>query len=116
MQARSLCDPERIPTVADPRRTVKDGWPAESPKTPPISALLATARSRTHNVDAGVPTVEKFNAVDGYVHERLAISAGRKHGRAGRDWTTRYTHGWITRLGVYRLTGNVRGATAHARR
>lgn len=58
----------------------------------------------------------KFNAVDGYVHERLAIFASRKHGRAGRNWTTRYTYGWITRLGVYRLTGNVRGATAHASR
>lgn len=58
----------------------------------------------------------KFNAVDGYVHERLAIFASRKHGLAGRNWTTRYTYGWITRLGVYRLTGNVRGATAHASR
>jgi hypothetical protein len=58
----------------------------------------------------------KFNAVDGYVHERLAIFASRKHGLAGRNWTTRYTYGWITRLGVYRLTGNVRGATAHAQR
>jgi RNA-directed DNA polymerase len=59
----------------------------------------------------------KFNAVDGYVHERLAIFAGRKHGLAGRNWTTRYTYGWITRLlGVYRPTGNVRGAPAHAQR
>ncbi|MEU4302160.1 group II intron maturase-specific domain-containing protein [Kitasatospora aureofaciens] len=39
----------------------------------------------------------KFNAVDGYVHERLAIFASRKHGLAGRNWTTRYTYGWITR-------------------
>jgi RNA-directed DNA polymerase len=45
----------------------------------------------------------KFNAIDGYVHERLAIFASRKHGLAGRNWTTRYTYGWITRLGVYRL-------------
>jgi len=58
----------------------------------------------------------KFNAVDGYVHERLAIFASRKHGLKGRNWTTRYTYGWITRLGVYRLTGNVRGAPAHAQR
>ena len=28
----------------------------------------------------------------------------------GRNWTTRFTYGWITRLGVYRLTGTVRGA------
>lgn len=58
----------------------------------------------------------KFNAVDGYVHERLAIFASRKHGLRGRNWTTRYTYGWISRLGVYRLTGNVRGATVHAQR
>jgi group II intron reverse transcriptase/maturase len=61
-------------------------------------------------------SARKFNAVDGYVHERLAIFASRKHGLAGRNWTTRYTYGWITRLGVYRLTGNVRGGTAHAQR
>ncbi len=28
----------------------------------------------------------KFNAVDGYVHERLAILASRKHGLRGRNW------------------------------
>ncbi|MFD7057019.1 group II intron maturase-specific domain-containing protein [Streptomyces mirabilis] len=58
----------------------------------------------------------KFNVVDGYVHERLAIFASAKHGLAGRNWTTRFTYGWITRLGVYRLTGNVHRATAHASR
>lgn len=58
----------------------------------------------------------KFNVVDGYVHERLAIFASAKHRLAGRNWATRFTYGWITRLGVYRLTGNVRRATAHASR
>lgn len=58
----------------------------------------------------------KFNAVDQYVHERMAIFASRKHGLAGRNWTTRYTYEWISRLGVFRLTGNVRGATVHAQR
>ncbi|MFF4763167.1 group II intron reverse transcriptase/maturase [Streptomyces sp. NPDC001292] len=58
----------------------------------------------------------KFNAVDGYVHERLAIFASRKHRLRGRNWTTRFTYEWITRLGVYRLTGNVHRATAHASR
>ncbi|MFI6731259.1 group II intron reverse transcriptase/maturase [Streptomyces sp. R-74717] len=58
----------------------------------------------------------KFNAVDGYVHERLAIFASRKHGLKGRNWTTHYTYEWTTRLGVYRLTGNVRGVAAHAQR
>ncbi|MFD5514040.1 group II intron maturase-specific domain-containing protein [Streptomyces sp. NPDC127051] len=58
----------------------------------------------------------KFNAADGCVHERLAIFASRKHRLRGRNWTTRFTYGWITRLGVYRLTGNVHRATAHASR
>ncbi|WP_457778644.1 group II intron maturase-specific domain-containing protein [Streptomyces mirabilis] len=30
----------------------------------------------------------KFNAVDGYAHERLAIFASRKDGLAGRNWST----------------------------
>jgi RNA-directed DNA polymerase len=58
----------------------------------------------------------RFNAVDSYVHERLAIFASRKHGLAGRNWTTRYSKGWLDRLGVFRLTGNVHWATAHAKR
>lgn len=58
----------------------------------------------------------KFNAVDGYVNERLAIMASRKYGLAGRNWATRFTSGWVTRLGVYRLTGTVRRVTVHAKR
>jgi hypothetical protein len=58
----------------------------------------------------------KYSAVDGHVHERLAILASRKHGLWGRNWATRFTYGWITRLGVYRLTGTVRRVTAHASR
>jgi group II intron reverse transcriptase/maturase len=58
----------------------------------------------------------KFTAVDSYVHERLAIFASRKHGRPGRNWTTRYTKRWLDRLGVARLSGNVHWAKAHASR
>ncbi|MER5914505.1 reverse transcriptase domain-containing protein [Streptomyces sp. NPDC001982] len=58
----------------------------------------------------------KFHAMDRYVHERLAIFASRKHGRTGRNWATRYDGGWLTRLGVFRLSGNVHWATAHASR
>ena len=56
----------------------------------------------------------KFNAVDGYVHERLAKLASVKHGIPGRNWTTRFTYGWLTELGIYRLTGTVRYWSAHA--
>ena len=63
----------------------------------------ATARSRTERPVAAVvadlnPVLRgwagyfrngnsgrKFNAVDGYVHERLAIFASRKHGRRGPE-------------------------------
>ncbi|MBT2423796.1 hypothetical protein J7F01_15245 [Streptomyces sp. ISL-22] len=34
----------------------------------------------------------KSNAVDGYVHERLAIFASRKHRLRGRNWATRFTY------------------------
>jgi len=56
----------------------------------------------------------KFSAVDGYVHERLAKLASVKHGLSGRNWTTRFTYGWLTTLGVYRLTGTVRRWSANA--
>jgi hypothetical protein len=58
----------------------------------------------------------KFAAMDRYVHERLAIFTSRKHGLTGRNWATRYNGGWLTRLGVFRLSGNVHWATAHASR
>lgn len=56
----------------------------------------------------------KFNAVDSYVHERLAKLASVKHGLPGRNWTTRFTYGWLTELGIYRLTGTVRYWGANA--
>ena len=50
----------------------------------------------------------KFQTVDGYVHLRLARLASTKHGLHGRNWTTRFTYGWLTDLGIYRLSGTVR--------
>jgi group II intron reverse transcriptase/maturase len=58
----------------------------------------------------------KFNAVDSYVHKRLAKLASVKHGLSGRNWTTRFTYGWLTDLGIYRLTGTVRYWAANASR
>jgi len=55
-----------------------------------------------------------FNVVNGYVHERMAILASNKHGRSGRNWTTRFNYGWFTSLGVYRLTEMVHHWSAHA--
>ena len=61
-------------------------------------------------------SARKFAAIDGYLHERLAIWTSSKHGRHGRNWQSRYTAAWLARLGVYRLSGKVRYATAHASR
>ena len=61
-------------------------------------------------------STRKFSAIDSYVNMRLAMLASAKHGRNGRGWKTRYTHGWASSLGVHRLTGTVRYTTAHARR
>jgi len=58
----------------------------------------------------------KFNVVNSYVHERMAILASNKHGRSGRNWATRFNYRWFTSLGVYRLTGMVQYGSAHALR
>ena len=56
----------------------------------------------------------KFNAIDSYVHQRLAKLASVKHGLPGRNWATRFTSRWLTDLGIYRLTGTVRHWAANA--
>ncbi len=50
----------------------------------------------------------KFNSVDSYVALRMAILASDKYGLQGRNWATRFTYGWLTDLGIYRLAGKVR--------
>lgn len=56
----------------------------------------------------------KFSEIDGYVNERMAMLASAKHGLSGRNWTTRFTYGWLSDLGIYRLVGTVRYGSAHA--
>jgi RNA-directed DNA polymerase len=58
-------------------------------------------------------SARKFAHVDAYVHERLAIFASIKHGLHGRNYH-RFDWGWFTGLGVYLLSGRVRGGAAHA--
>jgi RNA-directed DNA polymerase len=50
----------------------------------------------------------KFLAIDSYVHLRMAKLASKKYGLHGRNWATRFTYGWLTGLGIYRLGGKVR--------
>ena len=61
-------------------------------------------------------SAERFSQIDRYVNERLAILASAKHGLTGRNWVTRFNHGWCTKIGVYRLTGTVKPTTAYASR
>jgi len=56
----------------------------------------------------------KFGAIDSYVHLRIAKPASKKYGLHGRHWATRFTYGWLTDLGIYRLGGKVRYRAASA--
>ena len=56
----------------------------------------------------------KFNTIDSYVHQRMARLASTKYGLHGRNWATRFTHGWLTDVGIYRLTRKVRYRAASA--
>ena len=53
----------------------------------------------------------KFQQVDDYVRERLALFLSKKTGRAGRH-RQRYTREYFKRLGVYQLAGTVKWHTA----
>jgi group II intron reverse transcriptase/maturase len=59
---------------------------------------------------------QKFDTIDSYINERLAILASAKHGLQGRNWVTRFNYEWCTNLGVYRLGGTVKPTTAFASR
>jgi RNA-directed DNA polymerase len=62
-------------------------------------------------------SARKFADIDSYAHERLAIFASTKHGlRYHRNWTHRFTWAWSRGLGVYQLSGRVRGGATHALR
>jgi len=50
----------------------------------------------------------KFAVIDSYVHLRMSKLASVKYSTRHRLRATRFNYGWLTGLGVYRLTGNVR--------
>jgi RNA-directed DNA polymerase len=60
-------------------------------------------------------SADKFDEIDGYVRERLAILASAKR-LQGRNWVNRFNYKWTTQLGVYRLSGTVRPTLAFASR
>ena len=56
-------------------------------------------------------SAHKFQDVDNYVRDRLALFLAKKAGRAGRS-RTHYTPAFFERLGVHQLTGTVKWHTA----
>ena len=50
----------------------------------------------------------KFAAIDSYVHLRMSKLARVKYATRYRLRASRFDHDWLTGLGIYRLTGNVR--------
>jgi RNA-directed DNA polymerase len=59
---------------------------------------------------------QKFDTIDAYVNQRLAMLASTKHGLRGWNWATHFDHGWVTSLGTHRFSGTVRPTTAYASR
>src|SRR5450755_1949893 len=76
-------------------------------------ARLSAKPDATHSECRGA---QKFDHIDAYVNERLALLASAKHGRTGRNWVTRYNHTWANQLGIYRLGGKVTRWSASASR
>ena len=50
---------------------------------------------------------KKFEAIDGYVHERLALWWSKKHQKSGRRWKSDFTYKKFKTCGVQTLSGNV---------
>ncbi len=96
----------KVKAITAPRSRLK--WP--------IGALVAelnpVLRGWSNFFRWGNST-QKFDQIDCYVHERLALFDSKKHQKSGRRWGTAHTHDWYQRLGVYCLTGTIRyGAPA----
>ncbi|MGH9077069.1 MAG: hypothetical protein ACRDY0_06395 [Acidimicrobiales bacterium] len=61
-------------------------------------------------VTIGSRLVVGFNpdVVSGCDSAEKAAKTASKYAFHGRNWATRFTYGWMTDLGIYRLTGKVR--------
>jgi RNA-directed DNA polymerase len=118
-----------------PGRWYLQKWP--SPRA--MASIKAKIRERTRRSLAHMPleqTVEnlnpvlrgwggyfrygnsgqKFDALDCYVNQRMAMLASTKHGLRGWNWATRFDHQWVTSLGVHRFSGTIKPTTAYASR
>jgi RNA-directed DNA polymerase len=122
-------------SLKQPRRWHLQQWPSKRA----MSSIRGKVRDRTDRRYARLPlewavedlnrvlrgwgnyfrygnSARKFDQLDRYVNERLAILASAKHGLQGRNWVSRFNHGWATQLGIYRLSGTVRPTRAYASR
>jgi group II intron reverse transcriptase/maturase len=50
----------------------------------------------------------QFSRIDSYVHERLALFDSKKRQKRGRRWAKEHTQAWLSRLGIFSLSGTVR--------
>jgi RNA-directed DNA polymerase len=50
----------------------------------------------------------QFSRIDSYVHERLALFDSKKRQKRGRRWGKAHTQAWLSRLGIFSLSGTVR--------
>jgi hypothetical protein len=85
------------PTAASPAATCATSSLTSTPCCQVGGRTCATA-TRTR----------KFAAIDSYVHWRMAKLASVKYATGRRLRASRFTHNWLTDLGIYRLTGTVR--------
>ena len=93
----------KIKAVTAPRSRLKE----------PIGALVAELNPVLRgwgNYFCKGNSSKKFNQVDSYVRERLALFNSKKRQRSGRRWGEVHNAVWFAHLRVHRLTGRVRYA------
>jgi group II intron reverse transcriptase/maturase len=61
-------------------------------------------------------SADKFDQIDAYVNQRMAMLASTRYGLRGWNWSTRFDHQWVTSLGVHRFSGTIKRTTAYASR
>jgi group II intron reverse transcriptase/maturase len=96
-------------------RALTDRRYTEMPIASVVDRLNPVLRGWGNYFRAG-NSARKFNQIDSYVHERLAILACNKHQLSGRKWDSRFNGEWFRRLGVHTLKGTINYGTAHAPR
>jgi group II intron reverse transcriptase/maturase len=125
----------KVATWRDRNRFVLQRWPSQKA----MASIRAKVKERTHRRFVGLDmgtiigalnrvlrgwgnyfrwgnSARKFAAVDGYVHERLAMLASAKHGLTGRHWVGRFNLNWLKQFQLVRLSGTVRWSLTHALR